>query len=218
MERLILVRHGETEWNRSGRYQGFARTSLNERGRWQAEQVARRLAGWEIDAIYASDLPRALETAEPIAGRLRLPINTMTALREVDVGEWEGLTVPEIQAQHAENWNACVGDPIQARRKGGESFAELAARVEEAFHQWQTGHAGQIVLAVTHGGPIQVLVCAVLGLPLRFRRHISINNSSITTLAHGDGLWYLESLNDTAHLEEIQTPRRKSDIENTTGP
>lgn len=218
MERLILVRHGETEWNRTGRYQGVARTSLNERGRWQAEQVARRLASWEIDAIYASDLPRALETAEPIAGRLRLPINTMTALREVDVGEWEGLTVPQIQARHAENWNACVVDPIQAPRKGGESFAELAARVEEAFHRWQAEHAGQVVLAVTHGGPIQVLVCAVLGLPLRFRQRMSISNSSITTLAHGDGRWYLESLNDTGHLEEIQTLRRKSEIENATAP
>ncbi|MFQ5344173.1 MAG: histidine phosphatase family protein, partial [Anaerolineae bacterium] len=95
MKRLILVRHGETEWNRTGRYQGFARTSLNERGHWQAEQVARRLAGWEIDAIYASDLPRAYQTAEPIARRLDLPISMTVALREVDVGEWEGLTVPE---------------------------------------------------------------------------------------------------------------------------
>ncbi|MFQ5593227.1 MAG: histidine phosphatase family protein [Anaerolineae bacterium] len=218
MKRLILVRHGETEWNRTGRYQGFAVTPLNERGRWQAERVARRLAGWEIDAIYASDLPRAFQTAEPIARRLGLPINTTVALREVDVGEWEGLTVPEIQVEHAENWDACLVDPIGARRKGGESFAELADRVEKAFQQWQVLHAGEIVLAVTHGGPIQVLVCTILGLPLRFRRRLRIGNTSITTLAHHDGQWYLETLNDTAHLEDIETPGTESAIENTTTP
>ena len=218
MKRLILVRHGETEWNRIGRYQGFARTPLNERGRWQAEQVARRLASWEIDAIYASDLPRAYQTAEPIARRLRLPISTTVALRELDVGEWEGLTVPEIQVEHAENWDACLVDPIQERRKGGESFADLAERVEEAFRQWQVEHAGEVVLAVTHGGPIQVLVCTVLGLPLHFRRRLRIGNASITTLAHTDGQWYLETLNDTAHLEDFQTLCPESAIENTTAP
>jgi len=218
MDRLILVRHGETEWNRTGRYQGFARTSLNEHGRWQAEQVARRLANWEIDAIYTSDLPRAYQTAEPIARRLRMPFNTTVALRELDVGEWEGLTVPEIQVEHAENWDACLVDPIRTRLTGGESFAELAERVEVAFHQWQVQHAGQVVLAVTHGGPIQVLVCTILGLPLRFRRRLRIGNTSITTLAHHNGQWSLDTLNDTAHLEDIQTPCPESTIENTTAP
>ncbi|RME45231.1 MAG: histidine phosphatase family protein [Chloroflexi bacterium] len=202
MKRLVLVRHGETGWNRAGRYQGFARTPLNECGRWQAEQVARRLAGWDIDVIYTSDLPRAFETAEPIAGRLGLPLRTTVALREIDVGEWEGLTVPEIQVRHAENWNAWLADPIHTPRKGGESFAELAERVLGAFHKWETVHAGQTVLAVTHGGPIQALVCMTIGLPLRFRRRLKIDNASITTLAHQDDRWLLETLNDTGHLEK----------------
>jgi alpha-ribazole phosphatase/probable phosphoglycerate mutase len=200
MERLVLVRHGETEWNRLGRYQGYARTSLNERGRWQAEQVARRLANWDIDAIYTSDLPRAFETAEPIAGRLGLPLRSTDALREIDVGEWEGLTVPEIQAQYAENWSAWLADPIHTPRQRGESFAELAERVNKAFRAWEVAHAGETVLAVTHGGPIQSLVCTVIGLPLHFRWRLKISNASITTLVHQDGRWLLETLNDVSHL------------------
>lgn len=201
MQRLILIRHGETEWNRTGRYQGFAHTSLNERGHWQAERVARRLAGWNIDAVYSSDLPRAVETAEPIGSQLGLPVRTMAALREIDVGEWEGLTVPEIQVQHAHNWETYLTDPIHTRRKKGESFAELTDRVTDVFHQWEVAHVSDTVLAVTHGGPIQSLVCTVIGLPLHFRRRMKIDNASITTLVSQNGRWYLETLNDTAHLE-----------------
>lgn len=200
MKRLILVRHGETEWNRVGRYQGFARTSLNERGRWQAEQIARRLAHWDIDIIYASDLRRAMGTAEPIAARLELPIRPREALREIDVGEWEGLTVPEIQSQHPDNWKAHVSDPIHTVRKGGESLAELAERVAEEFRRWQIEHVGKTVLAVTHGGPIKSLVCAAAGLPLTTRMHLSIGNASLTVLAYRHDRWYLETLNDRCHL------------------
>lgn len=201
MKRLILVRHGQTEWNRVGRYQGFAQTSLNERGRWQAERAARRLAGWNVDVLYASDLPRAMETAQPIGERLNLPIRPAPALREIDVGAWEGLTVPEIRAEHSDNWATYVSDPINTVRKGGESLAEMAERVTEAFHRWEAEHTGETVLAVTHGGPIKALVCSVPGLPLGFRMHLKISNASITSFVHERERWYLEVLNDRCHLD-----------------
>ncbi|MBS1252023.1 MAG: Phosphoserine phosphatase 1 [Anaerolineales bacterium] len=200
MKRLILVRHGETDWNRVSRYQGFARTPLNERGRRQAKQVARRVAGWDIDVLYASDLPRTVETAQPIANRLGLPIIKLEALREIDVGEWEGLTVTEIQAEHTENWDTYISDPINTARKGGESLGELATRVNEVFQRWEEEHAAQTVLAVTHGGPIKALVCTVPGLPLGYRMHLRIGNASITTFVHENGRWYLQVLNDRCHL------------------
>ena len=200
MKRLILVRHGETEWNRVGRYQGFARTSLNERGQWQAEQAARRLADGSIDVLYASDLPRAMETARPIADRLDLPIHELEALREIDVGEWEGLTVSEIQSVHADNWETYVSDPIHTVRKGGESLAKLAARVTDAFHRWDSEHPDQTVLAVTHGGPNKALVCTILGLPLECRMHLKIGNASITAFVYEHERWRLEVLNDRCHL------------------
>lgn len=200
MERLILVRHGETEWNRVGRYQGFARTSLNERGRRQAERVASRLAHWEIDVLYASDLPRAVETAQPIAEQLGLPINDLAAIREIDVGEWEGLTVSEIESQHTANWEAYLANPMNTVRKGGESLAQLAERVTQAFRRWEVEHAGQKVLAVTHGGPIKALVCTLPGLPLEYRMNLIIGNASITTFVYQYDRWRLESLNDRCHL------------------
>jgi broad specificity phosphatase PhoE len=200
MKCLILVRHGETDWNRVGRYQGFARTPLNERGRWQAERTAYRLADWGVDVVYSSDLPRAMETAGPIAERLGLPIGELEALREIDVGEWEGLTVPQIQREHAENWEMYLSDPIHTVRRGGESLAELAHRVTELFRRWEVEHADLTVLSVTHGGPIKALVCTIPGLPLDYRMHLTIGNASITVFAREQNRWRLKTLNDRCHL------------------
>lgn len=203
IRRLILVRHGETEWNRIGRYQGFARTSLNAHGRWQARRTAERLADgsrWEVDAIYSSDLPRTIETAEPIAARLDLPLRRLEALREIDVGEWEGLTVAEIKAQHPENWAAWTAAPIETRRVGGESLDEMAQRVWQAVEHWQIDHADQTVVAVTHGGPIKALVSMLIEQPHSLRLHLRIDNASLTTLTRRHARWYLETLNDRCHL------------------
>jgi probable phosphoglycerate mutase len=200
MRRVILVRHGETEWNRVGRYQGFARTSLNEHGRWQARQVAERLAGRDVEAIYASDLPRARETAGPIAARLGLPLHLSETLRENDVGEWEGLTVPEIQVQHPDNWAAWLAAPLETQRGGGESLGEMAARVAKALECWQVDHVGKTIVAVTHGGPIKALVCLMTEQAPSFRLHLRIGNASITNLVRRYDRWYLESLNDRCHL------------------
>lgn len=200
MRRLILVRHGETEWNRVGRYQGFARTSLNERGRWQARQAADRLADWEVGAIYASDLPRAIETAEPIAARLDLPLESLEALREIDVGEWQGLTVAEIQTRYPENWAAWAAAPIETRRLGGESLGEMAERVWQAVERWQIDHADETIVVVTHGGPIKALVCVMTEQPHALRMHLRVGNASLTTLIRRHERWYLETLNDRCHL------------------
>ena len=131
MTELILVRHGETDWNRDQRWQGHADRPLNETGREQARAIAEELASEQIDAIYTSDLARARETAELIAERAGVPFVLEPQLREIDVGEWQGLTRPEIEERYPEgfrNWHE--------RGHGwerGETYDELAERVLAAI-------------------------------------------------------------------------------------
>ena len=102
MTELLLVRHGETDWNRDRRFQGHADPPLNETGREQANALAEELAGEEIELVYTSDLQRARETAQIVGARLGAGVVPLPALREIDVGEWQGLTWPEIEQRFPE--------------------------------------------------------------------------------------------------------------------
>src|SRR5262245_46711037 len=145
---FLIARHGETDWNRERRWQGHADPPLNDLGREQACALAERLRADPLDAIYSSDLARARETAEIVGRRLGIDAR----LREVDVGEWSGLTTPELERLHP--------DGLRRRRFGGtgwergESYAAMGARVVEALRDIAATNAGRRVLVVTHGGPM----------------------------------------------------------------
>ena len=166
---LVLVRHGETDWNRDGRIQGQTDVPLNDRGREQARQLAEELVGSEFDAVYASDLARARETAEIVAARTGLPVILDADLRELDFGAWEGLTAVEIRARWPgafEQW-ATVG---LDRYDGGESHDQLAARVLAAARRLAATHQGEQILLVAHGGPLRALLMEAKGLDYRTQR------------------------------------------------
>lgn len=150
---LILARHGETDWNRDGRFQGHADPPLNERGRVQALELAELLADEPIEAVYSSDLRRAHETARIVAARKDLDVIVDPQLRERDVGHWSGLTAGEIEERFP--------DQIRLWREGavavGESRESLAARVVEAAHRIAATHPDGLVLVVTHGGALRML-------------------------------------------------------------
>jgi broad specificity phosphatase PhoE len=157
---LLLVRHGETDWNRERRYQGHADTSLNEEGRRQAVELAELLRGERLDAVYTSPLRRASETASIIADLLGLKARVLEELREIDVGDWQGMTVDEVQTRYPDQLDV-------AWRSGwpnGESHAELDARVLPALLDLGRRHAGDRVLGVTHAGPIRTALAAAAGL------------------------------------------------------
>jgi broad specificity phosphatase PhoE len=158
---LLLTRHGETDWNRDHRWQGFTGPPLNETGRRQARELAARLD--RIDAIYSSDSERARETAEIVAARSGLTVTEDQRLREMNFGEWEGLTRHEIDERYANGfsrWDACE----LAHAPGGESDAAMADRVLEALAEIAERHDGQRVLVVTSGGPIRALQAHVAGI------------------------------------------------------
>jgi probable phosphoglycerate mutase len=167
---LLLVRHGETDWNRDHRWQGNSDTALNDRGREQTLELAGTLH--RPDRIYASDLARARETAEILSERLGVPVVLDERLRERGFGAWEGLTTPEIEerfaADHA-RWRAGEG-PGATDAEAFEAFAErVGAFLDEVLGR----HAGEEVLVVAHGGTIRVIHALASGLDY-VRDHRSI--------------------------------------------
>ena len=152
--RILLARHGETEWNRLGRWQGHADPPLNDAGRLQAQALAEQLEGDGIAAVYSSDLERASETARIVAGRLGLEVTENPALREIDVGSWSGLTREEVRERYPEGFARWLAGEIG---HDGETRTELAARVVPAVEAIAAAHSGEHVLVVTHGGAIRAL-------------------------------------------------------------
>jgi len=152
--RLLLARHGETEWNRTGRFQGHADPPLSEIGREQAVALAESLAGDGIRAIHTSDLLRASETARVVATRLGLPVVEDAGLREIDVGSWSGLTRDEIAARDPDGFKRWLRGEIG---HDGETREQLTERVVAAVERIAHAHAGETVLVVTHGGAIRAL-------------------------------------------------------------
>jgi broad specificity phosphatase PhoE len=150
---ILLVRHGETDWNRDRRIQGHTDVALNESGRRQARALAAELDGGEIAAVYSSDLARALETASIVAAPRGLAVTVTAELRERDFGTWEGLSdaeavdrFPDLTRGPWDTW----GD--------GESSAEMTARALAAVHAIVSSHPFETVLVVTHGGPIRAVL------------------------------------------------------------
>lgn len=199
---LWLVRHGETTWNAEGRWQGQADAPLSERGREQARQLAHRLSGERFDAVYTSDLGRALETAEIVAAKLegKPAVHPEPRLRETHVGEFSGLTQVEVKARGL--WRPTFD--YHDRYPGGESRAELTERLGLALASLAAAHPGGRVLAVSHGGAIRAALGFALGEPqAAVLAHFGgVENTAITRFAlRTDGRGRLLAYNDAAHLE-----------------
>jgi probable phosphoglycerate mutase len=152
--RILLARHGETDWNRLGRWQGQADPPLNEDGRRQAAALAEQLVGDGIAAIYSSDLRRASETADAIGARLGLEAVLDRGLREMDVGSWSGLTHAEIEERFPEGFARWRRGQIG---HDGETNEEHTERVVAAVERIAATHESQTVVVVTHGGSIRAL-------------------------------------------------------------
>lgn len=186
LTRLLLVRHGESTWNREQRLQGQRDPGLSPCGRRQAERLARRLASEPIAAAYASDLRRAWETARiALAGRA-IPLVLLPALREVNLGLWEGLTVAEVQERFPEMWARRRADPAGYAVPGGETLAQVQARAVRAVETIARAHPGQTVLIVTHGMVLRTLLCRWQGWPLAAVWDLPVANG-VLWLAESDG-------------------------------
>lgn len=162
--RFILVRHAETEQSARGRCYGRLDVRLSPRGLRQAQALADALAGLPLAAVYSSPLIRALDTARPLAAARGVDVSLLEVLAELDFGEVEGLTYDEIEAERPELFRAWMDDPARVRFPGGESLADLRARVLPALEQIRACHAGEAVAVVAHGGVIRVVLADALGV------------------------------------------------------
>jgi broad specificity phosphatase PhoE len=215
---ILLARHGESDWNRAKRWQGWADRPLTDLGREQARELATRLAETKLDAVYSSDLERARETAEIVAGSKGLPVRTTADLREVDVGSWSGLTradaegrFPQLYArwlEGGEGWD------------DGETYDEMSERVVRAIRRIAAEHEEQRVLVVTHGGAIRGVHAAALGTDVHTYRRIQRvePNATLSAVCIEDGR--LTELCRTEQLDEFlirdQARRRKAAVQPPT--
>jgi broad specificity phosphatase PhoE len=196
--RLLLARHGQTDWNASRRFQGSTDIGLSARGRAQAHALGRALAGRRLAAVYVSPLQRAVDTATlALAGHPVPPVRVLPGLRELSLGEWEGRTVDEIRSQDGDPYLAWLRAPHDRLPPGGEPLDQVAARVRHALEGIAASHAAdEEVLVIAHGGVISVYACELLGSSFNSLWRLRVDNCSLTVVKPPR----LVSVNDTSHL------------------
>jgi len=166
MTRLCLIRHGQTDWNLEGRYQGQSDVPLNEKGLEQAGSLIEKLKDQTFSAIYSSDLLRSIQTAEPIANLLGMDIQIEPRLREINQGDWEGVLVEDIKARYKAIWSQRTVDPANVRPPGGETVREVSTRVYASLDEIARLFPNGRVLIVSHGLSIATAICRDQGIPI----------------------------------------------------
>ena len=200
--KIILARHGETEWNVKEVFRGTIDIELNETGAKQAELLARYLSESKVDAVYSSPLKRALETAEAIARYHQLPVAITTGLKDFDYGEWQGLPHQEVKTRYRELYVKWLTAPHQVEMPGGECLGDVRERAVDVVNDTITKYRGTVVL-VSHRVVNKVLICALLGLDNSHFWNIKLDTCGITTFLYENGRFVLASHNDTSFLKPL---------------
>ena len=205
MTRLIMIRHGQSEANKARIFAGFTDAPLSDKGREQAAAAAAYLREHEqIDAVYASDLSRATETARFTAEAFSLPIHPERGLREIFAGEWEGKRFDELDVEYPEDRARWKNDLANAFCTGGESIAEVFDRVLRTVTRIAEKNEGKTVLLACHWTPVLIAICAALGLGCdRIGECEEPKNASISIIRYENGKFSPERLNITEHLGEL---------------
>jgi broad specificity phosphatase PhoE len=207
--RLLLARHGQTEWNADRRFQGHTDIALSDRGRAQAHALGRALRGRRVTAAYVSPMRRAVETAEIALADAGIPFTPIEELRELSLGDWEGCTVDEIRQQDGDPYGAWLRAPLDCPPPGAEPLPDVRDRVLEAVDQIGAAHGDGDALVIAHGGVISVYACHVLGCSFNNLWRLRVDNCSLTVVKPPR----LISLNDTHHLpSDLQSQHFRSDF------
>jgi len=199
--RIYFVRHGETLWNAIMKIQGHSDILLSDRGREQAGMLSQRLAGEKIHYFYSSDLARAYETARIIAQPHGMDVITTPALREMNFGVWEGMTVREIEEAYPGQIKSLWNKPLDMHIPQGENLSEMAERCVNEVKKIIEKHDGETVLVVAHGGAIRAIICSALGINLNEQWRLFLDNACLNLIDFPR--WekgILRLLNDCSHL------------------
>jgi broad specificity phosphatase PhoE len=211
MTEIILVRHGETEWNVGEIFRGRIDIELNETGVKQAELLAEYLQNVKIEAVYSSPLKRALRTAETIAGYHRIKIEISPGLIDFDYGEWQRLTHREVKDKYEELYIKWMNHPEKVRMPFGESLDDVRSRATDVINEITARGYESTVVLVAHRVVNKVLICSLLGLDNSHFWNIRQDNCGITEFTYENERFILTRHNDTSFLKSL-TVNRLSDF------
>jgi broad specificity phosphatase PhoE len=206
---LVLIRHGETEYNRADVFRGRNDLPLNERGRMQAQAASEYLAGEEFVAFCSSPLRRAMETAEAIAEPHGGNVRPLEDFIDVDYGEWSGKSIEEIAASWPREFATWAEDPEIAVFPRGEAVASVKERLQKGMERLAMEHDGRVLL-VGHKLINRMILCYVLGLPTSGIWRMEQSNGAINRISREERGWTLRRLNDTAHLRGLESKEQKT--------
>src|SRR4051812_25665287 len=201
MSQLILIRHGETQWNRERRMQGHSDSPLSETGLKQARLLAQRLQELEFTTLYCSDSGRAHHTARTVAQLTGHELIVEPRLRERHFGVFEGLTAIEIQTQHAEAYLRFKSRDPDYAVPGGESAAAFKERALACLAEIAARHPDETVVIVTHGLVCDIAYRAAKRIELMARRDFELVNAGLNHFRYEDGQWHVDHWGDAAHLD-----------------
>ena len=200
MGTLLIVRHGETEWNAEGRIQGHTDIGLSENGAQQARSLGQRLADRQIDVAYSSDLKRTSETARLALGDRNVVLNETPRLREYHKGIFEGMTLTEIQTQFPDEYPKYLEKDLSYAPEGGETTRDVSTRMASIFQEIKAKHLDETVLVVSHGGALRAAMVSLLGMHLEGNWSFVFGNCGLTMVDTFADNAVLRLFNDTSHI------------------
>lgn len=203
MGTIFIVRHGETDWNAQGRIQGHTDIGLSEQGAEQARRLSNRLASVPINAAYCSDLKRASETAKLALGERGVVPHETPLLREYHKGAFEGLTLPQIQAQFPNEYPKYLEKDLDYAPEGGETVRTVSTRMEGILGEIKARHLDETVLVVGHGGSLRAAMVSLLGMPLEGNWSFVFGNCALTIVDTYHDNAVLRLFNDKSHLDGL---------------
>ena len=203
MGTLLIARHGETEWNAAGRIQGHTDIGLSSNGADQARSLGKRLSGLSIDAAYSSDLRRTSETARLVLGERDIALIETPMLREYHKGEFEGMTLSEIEAQFPDEYPKYLEKNLDYAPKGGESTRTVSVRIAQIISEIKSNHLDHTVLIVSHGGVLRAAMVSLLRMPLEGNWSFVFGNCGLTIIDTFEDNSVLRQFNDISHLDGL---------------
>lgn len=211
MTQIILVRHGQTAWNREERFRGHADIPLDEIGISQAQATASRIAAqWQPHVIYAGPLSRTLQTAQPTAALLNLTVHSEPKLIDVDCGDWQGFSPDEVRAKWTAEFDTYLHTPLHFQFPGGESLEAARLRAFQRVNELTQKHAGQTIMLVSHTALNRLILLSVLGLDSSGLWRMRQDTCAINAFDVENGQFTLTLLNETSHLISLYGRSKQS--------
>ena len=204
MTKIILIRHGETDWNRDQVFRGRIDVALNDVGITQARAVQESLQQRKIDGVYSSPLSRAFVTAEIVGEKRDVRVQVEEGFTDIDFGAWQGLSHQQVKEEYNDLYEAWRSQPQEVTFPGGESLQEVQRRSVGALEKVIKSNPGKTLALVSHRVVLKVLLCSILGLELSRFWYIRQDTCAINRCEYKDGNYFLTLLNDTCHLRAVR--------------